>query len=353
MLGNYFYHEILRKTVIGFGTLFNDIYIRHNDANGNQASEMLVPLAYGPIQKFLARIEQQPDLSRRQSSSLTLPRMSFEMNGITYDPSRKGSPIQTFKAINPSDNTKINKVFMPVPYNLAFNLNIIAKLNDDALQIIEQILPFFQPAFNVTVDLVSSIGEKRDIPIVLNTITFTDNYEGDFTERRYLIYTLNFTAKTNLFGPVVDSTNALIKKVKTDFYTDTNRLTAKRDVRYTVTPRALKDYNDDNTTTLAEDINTKVTTFDVSDATALDVDTYIRIGNENMQIKSKSGNTITVFRSVDDTSLETHTSGDSIDVINNADRDLIQQDDDFGFSTEIEFFNDGGKTYSPSTGTDV
>ena len=153
--------------------------------------------------------------------------MSFEMNGITYDPSRKGSPIQTFKAINPSDNTKINKVFMPVPYNLAFNLNIIAKLNDDALQIIEQILPFFQPAFNVTVDLVSSIGEKRDIPIVLNTITFTDNYEGDFTERRYLIYTLNFTAKTNLFGPVVDSTNALIKKVKTDFYTDTNRLTAK------------------------------------------------------------------------------------------------------------------------------
>ena len=153
--------------------------------------------------------------------------MSFEMNGITYDPSRKGSAIQTFKAINPSDNTKINKVFMPVPYNLAFNLNIIAKLNDDALQIIEQILPFFQPAFNVTVDLVSSIGEKRDIPIVLNTITFTDNYEGDFTERRYLIYTLNFTAKTNLFGPVVDSTNALIKKVKTDFYTDTNRLTAK------------------------------------------------------------------------------------------------------------------------------
>ena len=352
MLGNYFYHEILRKTVISFGTLFNDIYIRHNDNNGNQASEMLVPLAYGPIQKFLARIEQQPDLSRRQSSSLTLPRMSFEMNGITYDSSRKGSPVQTFKAINLLDNTKINKVFMPVPYNISFDLNIISKLNDDALQIIEQILPFFQPAFNVTVDLISSIGEKRDIPVVLNTITFTDNYEGDFTERRYLIYKLNFTAKTNLFGPIVDNTNALIKKVKTDFYSGTNRQIAKRDVRYTVTPRALKDYNDDNTTTLAENINTEVTEFDVSDATALVVDTYIRIGNENMQIKSKSGNTVTVFRSVDNTLLESHTTGDSIDVINNTDRDLIQQDDDFGFNTEILFFNDGGKTYSPSTGTD-
>lgn len=351
MLGTYFYHEILRKTVIGFGTLFNDIYIRHSDDNGNQESEILVPLGYGPIQKFLARIEQQPDLASRQSS-LTLPRMSFEMNGITYDSSRKGSPVQTFKAINITDNTKINKMFMPVPYNISFDLNIISKLNDDALQIIEQILPFFQPAFNVTVDLISSIGEKRDIPMVLNTVTFTDNYEGDFTERRYLIYKLNFTAKTNLFGPIVNNTEALIKKVKTDFYTNTNRKTAKRDIRYTVTPRALSDYDDDNTTTLAENINAKVTEFNVSSANLLNIDTYIRIGNENMKIKSKINNTITVFRSVDGTVLESHTLGDSIDVINNIDRDLISQDDDFGFNTEVSFFNDGGKTYSPSTGTD-
>jgi hypothetical protein len=350
MLGTYFYHEIIRKTVIGFGTLFNEIYIRHKDSDGDQASELLVPLAYGPIQKFLARIEQQPNLSNKQS--LTLPRMSFEMTGISYDPTRKGSPIQTFKAINPSDNTKVTKVFMPVPYNLSFDLNIICKLNDDGLQIVEQILPFFQPAFNITIDLVSTIGEKRDIPIILNTINFKDDYEGDYSERRYLIYTLNFTAKTNLFGPVADSTDSLIKKVKVDFYSDTNITKAKREIRYTVTPRALKDYNEDNTTTLAEDINTKVTEFDVSDATALSANIYIRLGNENMKIRSVNGNAITVFRAVDETTLEDHTTGDSIDVINTIDRDLIQQDDDFGFTTEIDFFNDGGKTYSPSTGTD-
>lgn len=351
MLGNYFYHEIIRRTVISFGTLFNDIHIRHKNADGTQASDMKVPIAYAPIQKFLARIEQQP-LDNGGRETITLPRMSFEMKGIAYDSTRKGSPVQTFKAINPSDNKKINKVFMPVPYNVSFELNIITKLNEDALQIIEQILPFFQPAFNVTVDLVSSIGEKRDIPIVLNTINFQDTYEGDYSERRYLIYTLNFTAKTNLFGPVVDNTDALIKKVKVDYYADTRIKQAKREVRYTITPRALKDYNDDNTTVLAEDVNKKVTAFNVSDATALSDNAIIRIGSENMKVRSKDGNKITVFRGVDGTIIETHENGESIDIINAADDALIQQDDDFGFSTEIDFFTDGGRTYNPSTGGD-
>ena len=153
MLGNYFYHEIIRRTVISFGTLFNDIHIRHKNADGTQASDMKVPIAYAPIQKFLARIEQQP-LDNGGRETITLPRMSFEMKGIAYDSTRKGSPVQTFKAINPSDNKKINKVFMPVPYNVSFELKTITKLNEDALQIIEQILPFFQPAFNVTVDCI-------------------------------------------------------------------------------------------------------------------------------------------------------------------------------------------------------
>ena len=119
--------------------------------------------------------------------------------------------------------------------------------------------------------------ERRDIPIVLNTINFQDTYEGDYSERRYLIYTLNFTAKTNLFGPVVDNTDALIKKVKVDYYADTRIKQAKREVRYTITPRALKDYNDDNTTVLAEDVNKKVTAFNVSDATALSDNAIIKL----------------------------------------------------------------------------
>ncbi len=157
MLGTYFYHEIVRKTVVSFGTLFNQIYVKHNDSSGNVESEIKVPLAYGPAQKFLARIEQQQDLNR--AVQITLPRMSFEMTSISYDATRKSGITQTFKAID--KKSKVKKVFMPVPYNLGFELNIMTKLNDDALQIVEQILPFFQPAFNITVELVNSIGEKE------------------------------------------------------------------------------------------------------------------------------------------------------------------------------------------------
>ena len=159
MLGTYFYHEILRKTVIGFGTLFNNIHIRHKDASGVNYSVMKVPLAYGPIQKFLARIEQQPNLNR--DVAITVPRLSFEMTGLQYDATRKTGITQTFVAVDGSDRVK--KVYMPVPYNITFELNVLTKLNDDSLQIVEQILPYFQPAFNITINLISSIGEKLSL----------------------------------------------------------------------------------------------------------------------------------------------------------------------------------------------
>ena len=217
MLGTYYYHEIIRKTIISFGTLFNNINIRHDDSAGNSYSELKVPLAYGPSQKFLARLEQQADLNK--PVQITLPRMSFEMTSVSYDSTRKAGVTQSFKA---SDGTNLKRVYMPVPYNIGFQLNILSKLNDDALQIVEQILPYFQPAFNLTVDLVSSIGEKRDIPVLLENISFQDDYEGDFSSRRALIYTLDFTAKTYLFGPVSDTTDGLIKKVQADVYSSTN-----------------------------------------------------------------------------------------------------------------------------------
>ena len=240
MLGTYFYHEIIRKTVISFGTLFNDVHIRHQDAAGKDISEMKVPVSYGPRQKFLARIQQQPDLNK--ATQISLPRMSFEVNNITYDPSRKTGVTQTFKV---KDGKQVKKVFMPVPYNLGFELNILTKLQDDSLQILEQVLPFFQPGFTLTIDLVNSIGEKRDVPMVLDSINFTDDYEGNFETRRALIYTLNFTAKTFMFGPVADSTDGLIRKVQLDYYTDTNTRTASREMRYTVAAKAKKDYNED------------------------------------------------------------------------------------------------------------
>ena len=242
MLGNYYYHEIIRKTIIAFGTLFNDIHVRHTDQAGNAAGELKVPLAYGPSQKFLARLTQQADLNK--PVQITMPRMSFEMTSIDYDSSRKSSLVQTFKTCD--DGSKVKKVFMPVPYNIGFELNVLSKLNDDSLQILEQILPYFQPHFNLTIDLVESIGEKRDIPIVLESINFQDDYEGNFDTRRALIHTLRFTAKTYLFGAIADSSDGLIRKVQVDMYSDTNRKTAKREMRYTVTPTSKVDRNNDN-----------------------------------------------------------------------------------------------------------
>jgi hypothetical protein len=234
MLGTYYYHEIIRKTIIAFGTLFNDIDIQHKDAAGNTNSIIKVPLAYSPTQKFLARLEQQANLDK--PVQITLPRMSFEMTSIEYDPTRKTGVTQTFKACDTEDGNKLKKVFMPVPYNIGFELSIFCKLNDDALQIVEQILPYFQPSFNLTIDLVESIGEKRDIPVVLNSVSMQDDYEGDFSTRRALIYTLQFTAKTYLFGPVADNPEGLIRKVIVDNYATTDRATAKREMRYTVVP---------------------------------------------------------------------------------------------------------------------
>ena len=350
MLGQYYYHEIIRKTIIAFGTLFNDINIKHKKQDDSDFSIIKVPIAYGPTEKFLARLEQKPDLRKRVA--IILPRLAFEMNSIQYDNSRKISTMQTFKSKSPTDDKVVNRLFMPVPYNLGIQLSIMTQYNDDALQIVEQILPYFQPSFNLTIDLVSSIGEKRDIPIVLGSINFKDNYESGYDEKRIIIYDLNFTAKTYLFGPLPDSTEGLIKKVQVDYYTDTNRKNASRQLRYVAEPRAIQDYTNDNTTSLAEHIDDKITKFDVSNAASLTVNEYIEIDNEEMYIKEISGNTITVNRGQDETEIVSHTSGTVVNIINNADDALIEQDDDFGFS-EYRYDYGDGKIYSPTKGIDV
>ena len=347
MLGTYYYHEILRKTIIAFGTIFNDIHIRHRDGAGKESSDMRVPLAYGPMQKFLARLEQQPDLNR--AVQITLPRMSFETTNIAYDATRKGGITQTFKA---TDGNKLRKVFMPVPYNIGFELNILVKLNDDALQIVEQILPYFQPSFNVTIDLVNVIGEKRDVPIVLDNISFQDDYEGDFATRRALIYTLNFTAKTYLFGPVSDSSEGLIKKVQVDYHASVDTENARRELRYSATPQALQDYDNDNTTVLRSNISKSNTRFDVTATSALSVGMRILIDKEIMKIKEIiDANTITVFRGYQSTAT-THIENTAINVLTAADDLLVEPDDDFGFNGVIEQFGDA-RSFSPTQQKDI
>ena len=328
----YFYNEILRRTIIGFGTLFNNLTIKATNASDSFVSVTKVPLAYGPTQKFLARLEQSPDLNK--STAMTLPRMSFEFTGLTYDPSRKVTTTQTFVVKDPNTGEETKKGFMPVPYNMQFELAIMCKLNDDALQIVEQILPYFQPAYNLSVELVEGIKEKRDVPVVLENITMEDDYTGDFKERRVLLYTLRFTAKTYMYGPVSSATRDIIKVAKVSYISGDSKSTT-RDITYTATPRAIKDYTGEVATTTSEDITITNKVFTVDDASVLTAKTYVDLNGEELFIKSISGNKITVARGQDGTTVVSHVKGSPIKVINAADDALIQEGDDFGFSGDI------------------
>jgi hypothetical protein len=326
----YFYHEILRRSIIGFGTLFNGIKIKHTNDSDQTVSVIEVPLAYGPTQKFLARIEQVPDLNK--PVQMTLPRMSFEFTGLSYDSTRKVTTTQTFLAGLSSDQKQIKKVYMPVPYNMSFELSIMTKLNDDMLQIVEQILPYFQPHYVLTIDLVEQIGEKKDIPIVFEGISMQDDYEGNFDTRRALIYTLRFTAKTYLFGPIADASKDIISKVSIGFVAGDATGTPTRDLTYSVEPRAIKNYTGDIATNLSEDINETTKVIIVNDATDIAVSTYIVVDDESMYVTSKTNNVLNVKRGEDNTIATPHVSGSAVKKITTEDNELIPAGDDFGFT---------------------
>ena len=203
MLGTYFYNESLRKTIIAFGSLFNDIYINRRNSAGTDVQTLKVPLAYGPKQKFLVRLEADPNLD--QKVAITLPRIGFEIAGLDYDPSRKLNRILKRKKVKSTSDDKVKSMstqYSPVPYNVNFELFVMTKNSDDGIQIVEQILPFFQPEYTVTINEVPEMDVIRDVPIVLNSIGYEDTYAGSFTERRAIIYTFNFVAKAYVYGPV-------------------------------------------------------------------------------------------------------------------------------------------------------
>jgi len=245
MLGNrQFYHETVRNIIVGFGTLFNDIHVVRKNNSGAITQSMKVPLAYGPKQKWLARIDQDAGLDSKVA--ITLPRMGFEIQNLTYDPARKLNRVQKFKKVKSSASSadKLDTQFMPVPYNLNIQLYAMAKNSDDALQMVEQILPYFQPDYTLTIKDMPEMGVARDIPIVLNSINYEDNYKGDFAERRAIMYTLDFTTKFYLYGPVTSS--KVIKTVQVDQYTDMPSTAPKREQRYTATPNPTTANADDD-----------------------------------------------------------------------------------------------------------
>jgi hypothetical protein len=244
MLGQQFYHETVRNIIVAFGTMFNNLQIVRKDNSGNITQAMKVPLAYGPKQKWLTRLDQDPSLAN--AVAITLPRLGFEIGSLTYDASRKLNRVQKFKKVKSasSDANKLDTQFMPVPYNMDITLYAMAKNSDDALQMVEQILPFFQPDYTLTLNDMADMGIKRDVPIILNSVSYEDNYQGDFESRRAIIYTLAFTLKFYLYGPVTSS--SVIKTVQVDQYTDLPAVTPTREQRYSVTPTpASADADDD------------------------------------------------------------------------------------------------------------
>ena len=233
MIGQQFYNESTRNVVVAFGTLFNKIQLNKKDASGNIIQTMKVPLAYGPKQKWLARLTEDPNLNK--PTAVTLPRIGFEISGISYDSTRKQNKIlKVKKVLDGTDSSQLKSGYMPVPYNVNFELYVLAKNSDDALQIVEQILPYFQPEYTVTLREVPELDIIRDVPVVLNSIGYEDNYEGDFTSRRAIIYTLTFTAKYYLYGPVTSQN--IIRSVQVDQYSDLQVNAPKREQRYTVEP---------------------------------------------------------------------------------------------------------------------
>ena len=254
MLGTQFYHESIRKVIVSFGTMFNNINLIRKDNSGNISQSMKVPLAYGPREKFLVRLNEDADLTKQVA--ITLPRIGFEIQNLEYDPGRKLNRVQRFKKVKGANAKQLDAQYMPVPYNLSIELYVMAKQSDDALQIVEQILPYFQPDYTLTINDNVSMDSKRDVPIVLNSISYEDNYQGDFTTRRALIYTLSFTAKFYLYGPVTSS--KVIKTVQVDQYTDSEVNSPKREQRLTVTPNptsadADDDFGFNETTSFFED----------------------------------------------------------------------------------------------------
>lgn len=209
-----FYHAITRKIIVGFGNMFSDIKIKRENAGKTKNKTVAIPIAYAPKEKWLVRLEQDPTLENHTYT--TLPRLSFEITGMDYDSTRKMNKYNTITCTE-ADGT-MTRTFAPVPYNISISLYCLTKTQEDALQIVEQILPFFSPEVTMSINAVPDANIILDIPVILNSVSVDDEYDGDFETRRFVTYTMNFTLKANLYGPVSDS------KIITKVFVNTNHV---------------------------------------------------------------------------------------------------------------------------------
>ena len=247
MLGTQFYNQAVRKTVISFGTLFNNIELKKT-VDGQVLETEKVPLAYGPKQKFLYRL--QGNAADGRKVAITLPRIYFEMTGIDYDAARKTPATQKYKTVINDNGNEVRTQYVPVPYNISFEVGILCKSQDDGLQILEQILPFFQPSFSMSLKFIPDMDEVRDVAVVLNSVDFDDDWEDDFSTRRSITYSMQFTAKSYIYGPYTKA-DVIRKSRIIETIGDTN--VNKRHVELSYTPKAKTDINQDGQVTAADD----------------------------------------------------------------------------------------------------
>ena len=308
MFGTYFYHQTSRKMVVAFGSLFNNIEVRRTDSSDAVTEIIKIPLSYGPKDKMLVRISQDPNLNPKVA--LTVPRMGFELTAMAYDGARK---LNTMGRNVKKGTTGLKKQYNPVPYNWDFSLYVFVKNAEDGTQILEQILTFFTPDFTVTMTLVSGMTIKMDVPLVLNSVTSEDSYEGDFATRRSIIWTLSFIMKGFLYPSVTDNAEIITSSV-----VDTHIMSAATaaDPIYIV----------------AEDSTPYARNYMILNKHAIDDATRIRILSEASEDASSAGQTVSR------TTVEPTSTG-------------ALTDEDFGFSETFEFFPHG-ETYDPVAETD-
>lgn len=248
MFGSHFYHSTMRKAVAVFGTLFNNINVVRTKADGSVLNQIKVPLAYGPKQKFLARLDQ--NTGSDANMALKLPRMGFEITSIELDSTQKLQKRNQIVETHASDVTKKKTIKHQVAYNINMSLYAMAKNQDDGLQIVEQILPYFQPEYSVTIKPITGFTYKQDVPIILSSVSISDDYEGDFITRRALIYQLDFIMKMKFFGPT--SNQGVIREVNIDFNNDAGGSEILENMDFTITPStADEDDNYSVTTTIS------------------------------------------------------------------------------------------------------
>ena len=213
----HFYNNSVRKLVVGFGTLFNEIDVKRYNADDTVKESLRVPLGYGPKEKFLVRLRQPASIDDDVKVRMTAPRLGFELTGFAYDPTRKRNTLSKRITTGAADGvSSVRKNFAEVPYTFDFSLSVFVRHMDDGLQIIEQILPYFTPEFTVTLNL-NALAQKIDVPIVLTSVTNTAEYDGDFDSGRLINFDLNFTAKSYVYGPIKDS-KIITQTITTNFF---------------------------------------------------------------------------------------------------------------------------------------